>query len=77
MTPGGVFKNLILMVQAYKRAIDSAPEQATAWEGLAKFYEKNSGNAEYRQDRIQTLHKLLTFAQVRFLIKLPARAGCI
>lgn len=77
MTPGGVFKNLILMVQAYKRAIDSAPEQATAWEGLAKFYEKNAGNAEYRQDWIQTLHKLLTFAQVRFLIELPARAGCI
>ena len=52
------------MSQAYKRAIASSPDQATAWEGLAKFYEKNAAKTDYREDRINTLHELLTFAQV-------------
>jgi tetratricopeptide (TPR) repeat protein len=31
---------------AYQKAIEISPTQATAWQGLAQFYEKQSANSE-------------------------------
>jgi len=53
-------------IQAYKRATDSAPDQATAWEGLTKLYDKYSEKTEYRKDHISCLNRLLTLNQSDF-----------
>ena len=38
-------------LQAYKKATDGNPEQATAWQGLASFYEKKKdGSKEDMED---------------------------
>ena len=47
------------MLQAYKRASESCPEQVTAWEGLQKFYEKQKPADTDHQ--LLVLQKLLQF----------------
>ncbi|KAL0571344.1 Superkiller protein 3 [Marasmius crinis-equi] len=43
--------------QAYKKAIDSKPEQLTAWQGLSKFYEKREEWDKYA-DTLERLMKI-------------------
>ncbi|KAL0069809.1 Superkiller protein 3 [Marasmius tenuissimus] len=45
--------------QAYKKAIDSKPEQLTAWQGLAKFYEKREEWTKYA-DVLERLMNIYT-----------------
>ena len=51
-------------LQAYRKATESNPDQPTAWEGLAKFFEKYAAKEEYMKDRICCLQKLLDFHKV-------------
>jgi len=47
-------------LQAYKRAIDSNPEQVVGWEGVLKFYEKQS-DKKYADHHLEVLQKLVEF----------------